>query len=95
METESNKGNIEVKKVVCWASPGCHDICGILVTVEDGRIVKISGNRKTVNGTRLFRSCPDRLPYLAKWLYHPDQLMHPLKRVGEQMGKNLMESGIR
>jgi len=80
----------EVKKAMCWASPGCHDRCAILVSVKDGRIVGIRGNRQTVNGERLFRSCPDRLPHLAEWLYHPDQLMYPLKRAGAR-GENKWE----
>lgn len=84
------KESTEVKKVMCWASPGCHDRCGVLVTVKDGRIVKIRGNRQIINGTRLFRSCPDRLPHFVKWQYHPDQLMYPLKRIGER-GENKWE----
>ncbi len=92
-----NKESIEVKKVMCCASPGCHDRCRVLARVKDGRIEKIGGNRKIISAEairqkplRLFRSCPDRLPHLVKWLYHPDQLMYPLKRVGER-GDNKWE----
>ncbi|MCR4420810.1 MAG: molybdopterin-dependent oxidoreductase [Clostridia bacterium] len=91
METKpaSEKG-AEVKKAICWASPGCHDQCSILVQVdEEGRITKIRGNRELGNG-RFFRGCPDRLPYLIRWLYHPEQLMYPLKRVGSR-GENKRE----
>ncbi len=91
MKTEANnKESTEVKKAVCWPSPGCHDMCGVVVSVKDRRIVKIRGSRQTVNGKRLFQSCPDRLPHLIDWLYHPDQLMYPLKRVGER-GENKWE----
>jgi thiosulfate reductase/polysulfide reductase chain A len=90
----TNKENTRVKKAMCWASPGCHDKCGILVDVKDGRIAKIRGNRQSIAqkavgrpNMRLFQNCPDRLPHLAKWLYHPDQLMYPLKRAGER-GEN-------
>jgi thiosulfate reductase / polysulfide reductase chain A len=34
--------------------------------------------------------CTERLPHLIKWLEHPDQLMHPLKRKGER-GENQWE----
>lgn len=69
------KKGVEVKEVVCWPSPECHDRCGLLVSAKDGRIVKIRRDRK--NPANLRRSCPDRLPHLVKCLYHPDQLMHP------------------
>jgi len=74
------KENILVKKVTCWASPGCHNRCGLLVSVKDGRIVKITGNPEHPTPP----TCKDRLPHLTKWLYHPDQLMHPLKRLGDR-----------
>ncbi len=86
----AGKEDIEVKKLMCWASPGCHDRCAILAEVKDGQIIKLRGNRKLVNGERLFQNCPDRLPHLTEWLHHPDQLMHPLKRAGER-GENKWE----
>ena len=78
----------EIKKVVCWASPGCHDRCGLLVSVKDGRIAKIKGNRDYPSLRN--RVCSDRLPHFIKWQYHPEQLMVPLKRVGER-GDNQWE----
>jgi len=83
-------GNTEVKKIVCWPSPGCSGNCGLLASVKDGRIVRLRGNREIADGKRLFDSCPNRLPHLTKWLYHPDQLMYPLKRTGER-GENKWE----
>ncbi|MFC2007005.1 molybdopterin-dependent oxidoreductase [Chloroflexota bacterium] len=90
VDEANNKGNTEVKKIVCWASPGCVDQCSLLATVKDGRIEKLTGNQQEMNGARLFHSCPDRLPHLLKWLYYPDQLMYPLKRAGER-GENKWE----
>lgn len=81
-----NKEGVEVRKVVCWASPGCHNRCGLLVTVKDGQIVKIKGDPDAP----IPPVCNDRLPHLIKWLYHPDQLMYPLKRVGDR-GENRWE----
>ncbi|MFH1031844.1 MAG: molybdopterin-dependent oxidoreductase [Chloroflexota bacterium] len=87
MKTGTIDKETEVKRVVCYASPGCHNNCSLLVSVKDGQIVKIRGNRERIHGRRGFQSCPDRMPHLIQWLYHPDQLMHPLKRVGER-GEN-------
>jgi len=68
----------EVKKAGCCF---CAVSCGVLVHVKDGRIIKIEPNREH----RLSRgfSCI-RLRYTIKWLYHPDQFKHPLKRQGER-----------
>lgn len=90
-----SKEDSEVKKAVCWASPGCHDRCGVLVSVKDGRVVKVRGNLEYASGqvhsfSKSGQGCPDRLPHLVKWLYHPEQLMHPLKRAGER-GENRWE----
>lgn len=74
-----------VKKVMCWASPGCHDGCAVLAHVdEEGKLKKLKGDLQVTDVGRLYHSCPDRLPHLTKWLYHPEQLMYPLKRVGER-----------
>jgi thiosulfate reductase/polysulfide reductase chain A len=86
----NNKEGTMVKKVICSASPGCHNRCRLLVTVKDGKIVRIAGDMRTIAGRKQFRSCPDRLPHFIDWLYHPDQLMYPLKRVGER-GENKWE----
>jgi len=73
----------ETKKVVCWPSPGgCPAKCGLLADVRNGKIVAIRGNPE--HPANRGRICPQRIPHLVDWLYHPDQLMHPLKRVGER-----------
>jgi len=53
----------------------------MLVHVQDGKIVKIEPDPDN----RLSRgfSC-ERPCYAIKWLYHPDQLKHPLKRAGKR-----------
>jgi anaerobic selenocysteine-containing dehydrogenase len=71
--------DVEVRKAICWPSPGCSENCGLLVTVKDGRIVDIRGNKEFPSKGH---GCADRMPHLAKWLYHPDQLLYPLKRKG-------------
>src|SRR4030042_4209269 len=78
-----HKGGGEVKKTGCWPSPGCHNKCGLLIRVKDGRIAGIKGNPEYPSP----QGCSDRLPHLMKWQYHPEQLMHPLKRIGDR-GEN-------
>ena len=41
----SNEKDFEIKKVMCWASPGCHDNCRLEVTVKNGRVEKLRGDR--------------------------------------------------
>lgn len=61
---------------------GCHQDCVLTVTVRDGRAVKIeSAEMPGEPGER--RLCLRGLASL-RWVYHPDRLKYPLKRVGER-----------
>jgi thiosulfate reductase / polysulfide reductase chain A len=73
---------VEVKKVMCWPSPGCHCACELLVSVKDNKIVGMKGDPE-YPGSR-GAVCKERFPHLIKWLEHPSQLMYPLKRLGER-----------
>ncbi len=75
------------KKIVCWASPGCVHQCGLIATVKDGRLVGLRGNPDYPTPNH---GCSDRMPHHIKWLYSPEQLLHPLKRAGER-GENRWE----
>ena len=86
-ETESAAGRVQARKIICWPSPGCSENCGLLVTSRDGKIVDIRGN---MDFPSKGHGCADRMPHLAKWLYHSDQLLYPLKRKG-QRGENSWE----
>ncbi len=79
---------VEVKKTICWPSPGCHCNCGLLVTVRDDKILDIRGNPEFPYNRGAV--CAERLPHFRRWLDHPDQLMHPLKRLGAR-GENRWE----
>ncbi|MFO8101043.1 MAG: molybdopterin-dependent oxidoreductase [Dehalococcoidia bacterium] len=68
----------EIKKTACQF---CAALCGVLVHVEDGKVVKIEGNKDHILSHGFTCERPSIAP---KWLYHPDQLMHPLKRVGKR-----------
>lgn len=57
----------------------CHGGCGVLVHVQDDRVVKVQGDP----GSPLSRGrlCPKGRASLEQ-LYHPDRLKYPVKRAG-------------
>jgi len=70
------------KRVVRTACPrDCFDSCSILVTVEKGKMVKIEGD--AASPITQGHLCPKGEAYIP-WVYHPERLTHPLKRVGER-----------
>jgi thiosulfate reductase / polysulfide reductase chain A len=72
------KPELQVKRTICTM---CVQNCGLLVYVRDGKIVKIRGNpdHPLSNGY----TCK-RLASSIQWLYGPDQLKYPLKRIGQR-----------
>ncbi|MFO8010887.1 MAG: molybdopterin-dependent oxidoreductase [Dehalococcoidia bacterium] len=66
------------KKTCCQFCPA---LCGVLVHTEDGKVVNIEGNKDHLISHGFTCERPGIAP---KWLYHPDQLMYPLKRVGKR-----------
>jgi anaerobic selenocysteine-containing dehydrogenase len=62
----------------------CYHSCGMNVLVEDGRIVKVEGLKDhPLNKGQL---CP-KGERAIEWVYHPDRLKHPLKRMGDRWEK--------
>ena len=75
-------GKTEVFSTVAWsAGPGCHGGCGQKLFVEDGKLVKVEGDES--HPFNQGRSCP-RVLALKQYMYHPDRITKPLKRVGER-----------
>jgi thiosulfate reductase/polysulfide reductase chain A len=68
----------ELKKTCCQF---CSNMCGVLVAVEGGRVASIRGNPEHPMSHGF--TC-ERVRIAPKWLYHPDQLKYPLKRVGRR-----------
>ncbi len=70
-----------MKAVVRTVCQSCHSECGVLAHVEDGRVVGLRGDPHHPNNKGYIcvkgKAEPGRL-------YHPDRLLHPLKRVGER-----------
>ena len=68
-----------MKRVVHAACPhDCPDACGVLITVEDGRAVKVQGDPKHPV-TRGFL-CAKVAKYLDR-VYSPDRVLYPMRRV--------------
>ncbi len=78
---DKGKG-VEVVKMGAWsAGPGCHGGCGVKLHLKDGKLIKVEGDEKHpyLQG----RLCPRALA-LTQYIYHPQRLRYPLKRVGER-----------
>lgn len=76
----------EVKKSVCmW----CHSHCLVEAYFKDGRLERIEEAKDSPDAKTariVVRACP-RARAAAEWLYHPQRLSYPLKRIGER-GQN-------
>ena len=59
----------------------CHGACGVLVHVNNGKVVKIEGDPDSpiTRG----KICPKGLASI-EYMYHPDRITHPMKRVGKR-----------
>jgi len=77
------EGDMKVVRSVARTGPGCHNGCGVLLYIKDERLVKVKGDPDSpFNQGRL---CP-RCLALPEFVYHPDRLRDPLKRVGKKGG---------
>ena len=71
----------EEEKIYRSACRMCHGGCGVLVTVRNGRVVRIKGDPDSpLNRGRL---CVKGLSSIEH-LYHPDRLQYPMKRIGDR-----------
>ncbi len=76
------------RRIVRGACPhDCPDTCALVVTVEDGRAIKVAGaeDHPTTNGFL----CTKVNRYLER-TYSPQRVLYPMKRVGEK-GKGIFE----
>ena len=75
------ENGMKVVRSIARTGPGCHEGCGVLLYVKDGKLVKVEGDSDfPLSQGRL---CP-RCLALTQVVYHPDRLKYPLKRVGER-----------
>lgn len=71
---------VEIIKSVCRS---CHGGCGVHLHVQDGKLVKVEGDRASpLNHGRL---CPIGTSTIDL-VYHPDRLQYPLRRTGPRGG---------
>lgn len=76
------EGETRIVRTTVWSpGPGCHGGCGAKLYVKDGRLVKVEGDED--HPFNQGRACP-RLLALTQYVYHPDRLLYPMKRVGER-----------
>lgn len=81
MPTEEKKRFEERNGVIRTLCSGCHCDCGVLAHVKNGRVVKLEGdpNHPKNEGSL----CPKGLSAI-QFLYHPDRILHPLRRTGKR-----------
>ena len=71
----------------------CPDTCGWVVTVEDGRAVKMRGNPDHPYSRG--ELCPKVNRFLER-VYHPDRVLHPLIRSGPRAPESSVKrAGVR
>lgn len=72
---------MSTEKVVKTACELCNAGCGVLIHLKDGKPVRVEGDpANPVNKGAICIRGRNSLEYV----YHPDRLKHPLKRVGER-----------
>ncbi|UCG67072.1 MAG: molybdopterin-dependent oxidoreductase [Deltaproteobacteria bacterium] len=72
---------MKVVRSIARSGPGCHQGCGVLVYVKNGKLVKVEGDPEFPSNQG--RLCP-RCLALTEVVYHPDRLKYPLRRAGER-----------
>ena len=74
-----------VTRTTAWTGPGCHEGCGILMYVKDGKLEKVEGDPEhPYNQGHL---CP-RCLCLPETIYHKDRIVHPMVRDPKDRGKD-------
>jgi len=75
-------GEEKIVRTTVWSpGPGCHGGCGAKVHVKDGKVVSVEGDENHPYSQG--RMCAPGLA-LTQYMYHPDRIMHPMKRVGKR-----------
>ena len=82
-EFQWEEDGYQVTRTYQYSPPGCHDSCGVLFYVKDGKLAKVEGDplSPTTNGKLCIR-CLD----LPEMVNHPDRVLYPMKRAREDRG---------
>lgn len=87
-ELDWNEGEFDVHRGFHWSAPGCHDSCGMLFYLKDGKLDHVEGDPAfPYNQGRLCERCLN----MAEIAYSPDRLKYPMKRSREDRGKDAWE----
>ena len=83
------KSGVTVTRTCAWSPPGCHPVaCGLKLYVKDGKLIKVEGDEnQPITQGRLCVRCMDML----EQVYHPNRIIHPMKRAYEDRGKDKWE----
>lgn len=85
---EWQEGDYTVCRNYHWTAPGCHNACGQLVYVKDGRIEKVEGDPEDpYSKGRMCARCLN----LPEAYYGEYRIGHPMKRAFEDRGKDAWE----
>lgn len=76
---------IEQKISVCPLD--CPDACSLVMDVENGRVIKVSGNK---NHPITQGSICNKTRNMHELIHHKERILHPMKRVGKK-GEGLFE----
>lgn len=79
------------KRTVCSTPPGCHNGCGLIATVENGRVTRIKGDPSNpFNGGSI---CP-RGAALPETVYNRDRILHPMRKTSSGWKRASWESAM-
>lgn len=80
-KTQEDDGSVVVR--TCgWSPPGDHPVgCGMKLHIKDGKLVKVEGDEENpITQGRLCIRCLT----LPEYTYHPQRIVHPMKRIGKR-----------
>ena len=67
------------EKIISAACRGCHGGCMMLLTVKDGRLIKVRPDPDAPLNQG--KACVKGMSIIEQ-MYHPDRILHPMKRIG-------------
>jgi len=71
----------EEMRVVPTYCDRCHCECGVLVHVDNGKVIKVEGDPECLVNEGAM--CPKGLA-VTQFLYHPDRIKYPMRRTGRR-----------
>ena len=77
MDARQTRDTTEVVPSTCWE---CGAICGSLLTIKDGKVLKIAPNPMHPASKGAF--CVKGIRAAHEWTYQASRLRQPLRRVG-------------